>query len=85
MDFSGRTVVITGGTQGIGEGCARVFAGAGASVVIASPDAARGPSVALALTGQGPGRVHYVRCDVTSDADREALITATVQRDGRLD
>jgi NAD(P)-dependent dehydrogenase (short-subunit alcohol dehydrogenase family) len=85
MDFSGRTVIVTGGTQGIGEGCARVFAGAGASVVIASPDAARGPSVALTLTEQGPGRAHYVRCDVTADADREALVTATVERDGRLD
>src|SRR5689334_9000393 len=85
MDYSGKTVIVTGGTQGIGEGCARVFVGAGASVVLASPDAARGPSVALTLTQQGPGRAHFQRCDVTSDADREALIAATIERDGRLD
>jgi NAD(P)-dependent dehydrogenase (short-subunit alcohol dehydrogenase family) len=85
MDYSGKTVIITGGTQGIGEGCARVFVGAGASVVLASPDAARGPGVARSLTEQGPGRAHFQRCDVTSDADRQALIAGTVERDGRLD
>jgi NAD(P)-dependent dehydrogenase (short-subunit alcohol dehydrogenase family) len=85
MDFSGKTVIITGGTQGSGEGCARVFAAAGASVVIASPDGARGPGVAGAITDAGPGRAHFVRCDVTVDADREALVAGTVERDGRLD
>ena len=85
MDFSGKTVIITGGTQGIGEGCARVFAAAGASVVIASPDDARGPGVAAAISDAGPGRAHFVRCDVTADADREALVAGTVDRDGRLD
>ena len=85
MDYSGKTVIVTGGTQGIGEGCARVFVGAGASVVLASPDAARGPSVARTLTEQGPGRAHFERCDVTSDADRETLVAVTVERDGRLD
>jgi NAD(P)-dependent dehydrogenase (short-subunit alcohol dehydrogenase family) len=85
MDYSGKTVIVTGGTQGIGEGCARVFVSAGASVVLASPDTARGPSVARALTEQGPGRPHFQPCDVTSDADRQALVAGTVDRDGRLD
>jgi NAD(P)-dependent dehydrogenase (short-subunit alcohol dehydrogenase family) len=85
MNFAGKTVIVTGGTQGIGEGCAAVFAGAGASVVIASPDSARGPQVAAALSAAGPGRVHFVRCDVTSDADREGLVATAVDRDGRLD
>jgi NAD(P)-dependent dehydrogenase (short-subunit alcohol dehydrogenase family) len=85
MDFSGKTVIITGGTQGIGEGCARVFAGAGASVVIASPDDGRGPGVAKTITDAGPGRAYFIRCDVTVDADREALVAGAVDRDGRLD
>ena len=77
MNFAGKTVIVTGGTQGIGEGCASVFAAAGASVVIASPDAARGPEVAAALSARGPGRVQFTRCDVTADADREGLIAGT--------
>jgi NAD(P)-dependent dehydrogenase (short-subunit alcohol dehydrogenase family) len=85
MTFSGKTAIVTGGTQGIGEGCARVLVGAGASVVLASPDAARGPDVAAALSAQGPGRAHFMRCDVTSDADRRAVVAGTVERDGRLD
>ena len=85
MNFAGKTVIVTGGTQGIGEGCAAVFAAAGASVVIASPDDRRGPQVAAALTARGPGHVHFIRCDVTADGDRAALISGAVERDGRLD
>jgi NAD(P)-dependent dehydrogenase (short-subunit alcohol dehydrogenase family) len=85
MNVAGQTVIVTGGTQGIGEGCAAVFAAAGASVVIASPDVTRGPEVAAALSRIGPGRVHFTRCDVTSDADRQSLVAGTVERDGRLD
>ena len=97
MRYDKRTVIITGGTQGIGEGCARAFAGAGASVWIASPDVARGDDVARQIeTAQAQaasaqagsatnGRVRFVRCDVTQDADRAALIDAAVSADGRLD
>jgi NAD(P)-dependent dehydrogenase (short-subunit alcohol dehydrogenase family) len=85
MRYQGRTVIITGGTQGIGEGCARVFVSEGASVWLASPDVARGETVARALTDAGPGRARFVRCDVTRDDDRAALISAAMDADGRLD
>jgi NAD(P)-dependent dehydrogenase (short-subunit alcohol dehydrogenase family) len=85
MRYPDRTVIITGGTQGIGEGCARAFVEAGASVVIASPDTQRGPLVAESLTTRGPGRAHFEPCDVVREADRERLIAATIDRDGRLD
>lgn len=85
MRYADRTVIITGGSQGIGEGCARVFAAAGASVWIASPDAARGERVAREMSETGPGRARFVRCDVTRDEDRMALVGAAVDADGRLD
>lgn len=85
MHYSGRTVIITGGTQGIGEGCARVFAAAGASTVIASPDETRGQALAETLTAAGPGRVRFIRCDVTREEDLRRLIDRTVSDDQRLD
>ncbi|HEY8550610.1 MAG TPA: SDR family oxidoreductase [Vicinamibacterales bacterium] len=85
MTYAGKTAIITGGSQGIGEGCARAFVGAGASVFIASPDTARGEEVARALAAAGPGRAAFVPCDVTRDADRERLIATAVERDGRID
>jgi NAD(P)-dependent dehydrogenase (short-subunit alcohol dehydrogenase family) len=85
MRYGGRTVIITGGTQGIGEGCARAFAAAGASTVLASPDAARGEALAAELTAAGPGRARFIGCDVTREADLRRLIKATIAADARLD
>lgn len=85
MHYSGRTVIITGGSRGIGEGCARVFAAAGASAIIASPDEQRGPALAEELTHTGPGRARFIRCDVTKEPDLRQLIERTVAEDARLD
>jgi len=85
MRYTDRTVIITGGTQGIGEGCARVFVEEGASVWLASPDTARGERLASELNARGPGRARFVLCDVTSDDNRRALIAAAADLDGRLD
>jgi NAD(P)-dependent dehydrogenase (short-subunit alcohol dehydrogenase family) len=85
MRYDGRTVIVTGGTQGIGEGCGRVFVQAGASVVLASPDAARGNTLARELTAAGPGRARFLPCDVTREPDLQRVIGDTVAADGRLD
>ena len=66
----GRTVLVTGGTKGIGKGIAGVFARAGANVVVNGRDAEAGEAAVQDLSGQG-GDVAYVGGDVGKAADCE--------------
>jgi NAD(P)-dependent dehydrogenase (short-subunit alcohol dehydrogenase family) len=51
-DLTGRVVVVTGASSGIGAATARAMAGAGAKVVLAVRDAAKGARVAATMTGE---------------------------------
>jgi 2-keto-3-deoxy-L-fuconate dehydrogenase len=59
----GRVAMVTGGASGIGEATSRVFAAAGATVLIADIDMARAEKLAAELPG-----ARAVRCDVTDEA-----------------
>ncbi|HEY6786998.1 MAG TPA: 3-hydroxybutyrate dehydrogenase [Trebonia sp.] len=54
-DLSGRRVLVTGGASGIGAACARAFAAAGATVVIADLDEAGAGKLAAEIGGIGVG------------------------------
>jgi NAD(P)-dependent dehydrogenase (short-subunit alcohol dehydrogenase family) len=79
--LEGKVAVITGGTSGIGEASAEVFAAEGAKVVIAGRSEAKGAALADRL-GKN---VVYQRTDVVNDGEIKALIDQTVSRFGRLD
>jgi NAD(P)-dependent dehydrogenase (short-subunit alcohol dehydrogenase family) len=83
-NFDGVTI-ITGGTRGIGEGCARVFVQEGATVVIAARGQAAGEALAAELTAQGPGRCRFEPCDVSKSNDIKAMIERTALQYGRID
>jgi NAD(P)-dependent dehydrogenase (short-subunit alcohol dehydrogenase family) len=84
--YKDKVVIVTGGTKGIGLGCVRVFVEEGGSdVVFCARDAAEGKRVEGAANARGPGRAHFVRCDVSKTDDIRALIDATVEKHGRLD
>jgi len=85
MEYRDKVVIITGGSRGIGEGCARVFAGAGSRVVICAPGENDGTALAAELTERGPGEAYYLKCDVTRTGDIQNLIDWTVARHGRID
>jgi 3-oxoacyl-[acyl-carrier protein] reductase len=80
----GRTVLVTGGTKGIGKGIAGVFAGAGANVVVNGRDAAAGEIAVRDLSGRG-GDVTYVGGDVGKAADCERLAAETAAQFGGID
>lgn len=85
MRYENKTIIITGGAKGIGAGCVRIFAAAGANVVLADCDEPNGARVAAEVTEAGPGKLVFINCDVTSTENLKNLIDETVARFGRLD
>jgi NAD(P)-dependent dehydrogenase (short-subunit alcohol dehydrogenase family) len=77
--FAGRTAVVTGGGSGIGLATARRLASEGASVVVADIDAESGAAAASEVDGL------FVRTDVTSESDVEALFAAAADTYGGVD
>jgi 3-oxoacyl-[acyl-carrier protein] reductase len=82
--ITGRSVLVTGGTKGIGKGIARVFAGAGAHVVITGRDAESGAQAVQDLSGL-PGHVTFSHGDVTDRDDCARVVAEAVERNGGLD
>ena len=81
IDLDGRVVLVTGVAGGIGQGIARAFLAAGASVVGGwhrQPPPDLSPDL-------GPGRWLTVAADLTADDGPDLLVTGAVARFGRLD
>jgi uncharacterized oxidoreductase len=94
MNLSGNTVLVTGGATGIGRAIAERFLAAGSEVIVCG----RREERLRELTSLGP-KLHTLRCDVGSAAEREQLAgrvardfpalnvlvnNAGIQRRGRL-
>ncbi|MFI5060168.1 MAG: SDR family NAD(P)-dependent oxidoreductase [Actinomycetales bacterium] len=83
FDLSGRTVVVTGSTRGLGRAFAQALSQAGANVVVVGRDAAQADAVSRELNGTA-GSIG-VAADVTSRADIERLLERTISEFGRAD
>ena len=76
--------IVTGGSTGIGYGCARALGSAGVHVVITARTETDGRQARADLNALGLS-VMYMPQDVSSEADWERVANATVGRFGRLD
>jgi NAD(P)-dependent dehydrogenase (short-subunit alcohol dehydrogenase family) len=81
MDMTGKTVLITGASRGIGAAAARVFAQAGANVALL----ARGQAEIANLAGEIGERAIAIPCNVASYRDISRAVETTVQAFGGLD
>lgn len=79
QELAGRTALVTGGAQGLGEGMARALAAAGATVVVADVNDDLGPKVAESIGGS------FVHLDVTDETSWEAAVAAAIEQAGGLD
>ena len=78
-----KVVLVTGGSSGIGEACARRLAVEGCAVMVAGRDDVRTRGVAESLLPAG--RHGWVTGDVRDAGDCRALVTATMEQFGQLD
>ena len=84
FDFSGKRVLITGGTSGMGEACAASFARAGARVVINGRNHERARAI-IAASKRQPGTIAFVDGDIGERRKCDLIITEAVGILGGLD
>jgi 3-oxoacyl-[acyl-carrier protein] reductase len=82
--LKGKSIIVTGGSKGIGKGIARVFAGHGAKVLIVGRRLQEAEAAAKELSSGGAA-VSACAADVTRPADMEAMAQTAIDRHGGLD
>ena len=86
IDLNGYRVLVTGGSRGIGAACCRLFARAGATVMLQYlASGARARQVLEEIEGFAPRNHHKVRCDVTDRDQIQELFELVSKEWGGLD
>lgn len=80
-DVTGKTVIITGASRGIGEASARLFADQGANVVLL----ARSETTIKAIAAEIGGTALAIACDVSSYADMDQAVQTATEKFGKVD
>jgi NAD(P)-dependent dehydrogenase (short-subunit alcohol dehydrogenase family) len=81
MEFAGKSIIITGGSLGMGRACAERFAKGGGSVLIVANDKSSVEDAVAAIGGKTVGLVG----DVRNGADMEHAVAEAVSRHGGVD
>src|ERR1700761_763997 len=84
ISFENKVALVTGAASGLGLATARAFAKAGAAVALADWNEKEVEAAVKELSEEGY-KVLAVTCDVSDDAQVEAMVKKTVAEFGRLD
>ena len=79
--LSGKIILLSGGTRGMGEAQVRGMVREGAQVVFGGRDRDAGTAIAASLDG----KAHFVPLDVTRPEEWKAAVGFAVERFGRID
>jgi NAD(P)-dependent dehydrogenase (short-subunit alcohol dehydrogenase family) len=82
--LAGKVAIVTGGSVGIGQATAEVFAEEGAKVVISNPSVPAGEACAAQIRERGYEAI-FVRTDISSEDDCRNVSDMAVETFGRLD
>ena len=80
--LEGKVAIVTGAAMGMGEATARVFAAAGARVLVSDINEKLGLATAERIERAG-GTASFCRTDVSRAADAENMVRTAVERYGR--
>ena len=83
-DLEGKVAIITGAAMGIGQACAVQMAKDGAKIVLADIDDEAGKAATEAIIESG-GAAAFVKTDVSSMRDMEAMAATALDRYGTID
>jgi len=81
---AGKTAIITGAASGIGKATALLFAGEGASVILADLNESALQEIAEEITKLG-GTAHFKKTDVSSESQIKNLIDFALEQAGQVD
>ncbi len=82
--FKGRVALVTGGGSGIGQAACHLYAHEGANVVVVDIDEQGGNETVRTIQTSG-GDAAFVRADVSSPGDCQAMVDYALEQYGRLD
>lgn len=76
----GKSVIITGGANGMGEACVRDFVAAGAFVTFADVNVERGRTVERELNGETGNNCVFIKCDIRDWDEQRAMFETAKAR-----
>lgn len=82
--FENKTIIVTGGANGIGKSIVHAFAKASANVIIADSDVNNGKAMEEELLASGKN-ICFVETDVKKEEDIRRLVEFSIQKYGRVD